>query len=274
MTAVYIIIALAAFACALFTFCVFPSRRKTDFFEKHVYFAHRGLHDNVSVPENSLAAFARAAEKGYGIELDVHITADKKLVVFHDDDTSRMCGEKLTPEKVTSDRLRELSLLGTEEKIPSFDEVLALVAGRVPLIVEIKGVTSDTSVCALTAQTLARYGGEYCVESFNPLYMGWWKKNRPADIRGQLSCKMPKQKGIANKLKFAALGNMLLNFISRPDFIAYDHNGSGRMAFRLARALGGIPVAWTVRSKSELEKAKKRFVSFIFENEEDTIKNR
>ena len=110
MTAVYIIIALAAFACDLFTFCVFPSRRKTDFFEKHVYFAHRGLHDNVSVPENSLAAFARAAEKGYGIELDVHITADKKLVVFHDDDTSRMCGEKLTPEKVTPDRLRELGI--------------------------------------------------------------------------------------------------------------------------------------------------------------------
>ena len=273
MIAVYIITGIILFASAAWLFCIFPSRRKTDFFEKHKYFAHRGLHDNVKTPENSLAAFAAAAEKGYGIELDVHLTSDGKLIVFHDDDTSRMCGEKLTPEKVTFDRLKELSLLNTEEKIPSFDEVLALVAGRVPLIVEIKGVTSDTSVCALTAQALASYGGEYCVESFNPLYMGWWKKNRPADIRGQLSCKMPKQKGIVNKLKFAALGNLLLNFISRPDFIAYDHNGSGRMAFRLARALGGIPVAWTVRSKSELEKAKKRFVSFIFENEEDTLKN-
>ncbi|MBQ6182462.1 MAG: glycerophosphodiester phosphodiesterase [Clostridia bacterium] len=274
MIAVYIIIGIILLSACLWAFCVFPSRRKTDFFEKHKYFAHRGLHDNVSIPENSLAAFAAAAEKGYGIELDVHLTSDGKLIVFHDDDTSRMCGEKLVPEKEKFDKLRSLSLLGTEEKIPSFDEVLALVAGRVPLIVEIKGITSDTSVCALTAQALASYGGEYCVESFNPVYVGWWKKNRPDDVRGQLSCKMPKQKGIANKLKFAALGNMLLNFISRPDFIAYDHNGSGRMAFRLARALGGIPVAWTVRTAGELEKAKKRFVSFIFENEEDTIKNR
>ena len=274
MTVVYIIIGTLLLAAACVLFCVFPSRRKTDFFQKNKYFAHRGLHDNALIPENSLAAFALAAEKGYGIELDVHITSDGKLVVFHDDDTLRMCGEKLTPEKVTFDRLRELSLLNTKEKIPSFGEVLSLVAGRVPLIIEIKGVTSDTAVCALTAEELSRYGGEYCVESFNPLYMGWWRKHRPDDVRGQLSCKMPKQKGIVNKLKFAALGNLLLNFISRPDFIAYDRNGSGRIAFRLARALGGIPVAWTIRTAGELEKAKKDFVSFIFENEEDTLKNR
>jgi len=271
MTAVYIILGVSLICCAVCVFCVFPSRRKTDFFEKHKYFAHRGLHDNDKIPENSLSAFSLAAEKGYGIELDVHLTSDGKLIVFHDDDTSRMCGEKLIPEKETSARLKELSLLGTEEKIPSFGEVLSLVAGRVPLIVEIKGTSTDTAVCAATAETLDRYSGEYCIESFNPVYVGWWKKNRPSVVRGQLSCKMPKQKGIVNKLEYFALGNMLLNFISRPDFIAYDHNGSGRIAFRLARAFGGVPVAWTVRNKAELEKAKKRFVSFIFENEEETL---
>lgn len=273
MVLVYIIIGIILLSACLWAFCVFPSRRKTDFFEKHKYFAHRGLHDNAAVPENSLAAFSLAAEKGYGIELDVHLTSDGKLAVFHDSDTSRLCGEKLTPEKETLSRLKELSLLGTEEKIPSFEETLALVNGRSPLIVEIKGTSTDTAVCAAAAEALDNYAGEYCIESFNPVYVGWWKKNRPSVVRGQLSCRMPKQKGIVEKLKFFALGNMLLNFISRPDFIAYEHHGSGRLAFRLARALGGIPVAWTVRSKSELEKAKKRFVSFIFENEEDTLKN-
>ena len=271
MIAVYIIIGLAALVCASFAFCVFPSRRRPGFFEKHKYFAHRGLHDNVSVPENSITAFARAAQKGHGIELDVHLTSDGKLIVFHDDDTSRMCGEKLVPEKETFDRLRGLSLLGTEEKIPSFVEVLSTVGGRVPLIVEIKGTSTDTAVCAATAEVLDGYEGEYCIESFNPIYVGWWKKNLPSVVRGQLSCKMPRQKGIVNKLEYFALGNMLLNFISRPDFIAYDINGSGRIAFRLARAFGGVPVAWTVRNKAELEKAKPRFVSFIFENEEDTL---
>ena len=179
--------------------------------------------------------------------------------------------ELVTPEKETLSRLKELSLLGTEEKIPSFEETLALVNGRSPLIVEIKGTSTDTAVCAAAAEALDNYAGEYCIESFNPVYVGWWKKNRPSVVRGQLSCKMPKQKGIVEKLKFFALGNMLLNFISRPDFIAYEHHGSGRLAFRLARALDGIPVAWTVRSKSELEKAKKHFVSFIFENEEETL---
>ena len=271
---VYIIISVCALFvifCGIYLFCLFPSRRRFDFFEKHKYFAHRGLHDNAVIPENSLPAFARAAEKGYGIELDVHLTSDGKLIVFHDDDTSRMCGEKLIPEKETFAGMKELSLGGTEEKIPSFEEVLSLVNGRVPLIVELKGVTFDPAVCVAAAETLDKYKGEYCVESFNPFFVRWWKKNRPSVIRGQLACRMSKQRSFIKKIEYTALGNMAFNAFSRPDFVAYDLHGRRRVAFRLARALGAIPVAWTVRNAKELEIARKGFVSFIFENEEDTL---
>ena len=124
----------------IYIFLISPSwsaGRAFDFFEKNRYFAHRGLHGD-GIPENSLAAFRRACEAGYGIELDVHLTADEKLVVFHDDTLTRMCGTDGTPEEKTLAELQELSLAGTDERIPSFDEVLALVSGRVPLIVELK----------------------------------------------------------------------------------------------------------------------------------------
>lgn len=274
MVLVYIIISLCALTLILFgvwLFCLFPSRRKFDFFEKHKYFAHRGLHDNAETPENSLPAFALAAEKGYGIELDVHLTSDGKLIVFHDDDTTRMCGVSALPEKLTFGELRELKLLNTEEKIPLFEEVLSLVGGRVPLIVELKGVTFDPAVCIATAEALDKYKGEYCVESFNPFFVRWWKKNRPSVIRGQLACRMPKQKSFIKKIEYTALGNMAFNAFSRPDFVAYDLHGRRRVAFRLARALGAIPVAWTVKNAKELETARKGFVGYIFENEEDTL---
>lgn len=102
-------------------------------------YAHRGLHcAQDGIPENSLPAFRRAVEAGYGIELDLHLTTDGQLVVFHDDTLDRVCGVTGRVDEKSYAELQQLRLLGTEERIPLFSEVLDIVAGKIPMIVEVK----------------------------------------------------------------------------------------------------------------------------------------
>ncbi len=247
----------------------------------NVFYAHRGLHDNAGqegvVPENSLAAFRKAVEAGYGIELDVQLTKDKVAVVFHDATLKRMCGElcgdlcvDLRGGKVsdfTYEELQQFSLLGTSEKIPRFEDVLRLVDGRVPLIIEYKAPGADVEVCRVADGILQGYDGVYCIESFNPLVLLWYRKHRKKVMRGQLSTsyKKEKEKGYPGIL-LVGLHHLLLNFLTGPDFIAYNHKYYKDWSLWLCRHLyGTTAVAWTIRSREELESRKKDFDLFIFE---------
>lgn len=243
----------------------FSSRRAFEFFKSNTYFAHRGLHGD-GIPENSLAAFRRACEAGYGIELDVHLTADEQLVVFHDDTLVRMCGAEGTPEGKILAELKQLSLDGTDEHIPSFDEVLAAIAGKVPLIVEIKGKsTKDMRICKAVSERMKDYDGEWCMESFNPFYVRWFRKNDNAVVRGQLSCVMKGENGTGNAAQNFILSNLLLSFLARPHFIAYSVADRKSFALQASKLCGGCPVGWTVRNEAELENACD-FYAVIFEN--------
>lgn len=253
---------------ALYLFLIFPSpaaKKKGAFFDGKTYFAHRGLFNNMSIPENSMAAFVLAAEKNFGIELDVHITADGEIVVFHDDDLLRMCGVKGKIEEKTLSELRQLRLLNTDEKIPLLTEVLKALENTTPLIVEIKSLNLGAEVCEKTARILDDYDN-WCVESFNPFCVRWFRKNRPNVVRGQLSCKFKKEGGFLLQLRNAALGNLLFNFISRPHFIAYNYKNKNRIAFKLQKLLGAVPVAWTVKSLSALGRIQNEFKVYICEN--------
>ena len=174
---------MGAGACAL---CVMPSFQKHPLQRKffHRCFAHRGLFDNQTRCENSLSAFEAAAQAGYGIELDLQMTADGKIVVFHDDDLQRMCSSPLVIEQATYAQLQEYNLGETFEKIPLFSQVLAQVNGRVPLIVEIKSTERIERTCLKVYDLLRNYPGDYCIESMNPLIMGWFAKNEPHIMRG------------------------------------------------------------------------------------------
>lgn len=268
MIFLYILIAIIVFLSLLYIFliCQKKSKKTEEFFAEQKFFAHRGLHGG-GVPENSLAAFDLACKEGYGIEFDVHITADDKLVVFHDDTLSRMCGVDGKTEEQTLEKLQSLTLTGTNEHIPSLEETLALINGRAPLIIEIKGEkVNDPRVCELTAKMLEEYNGKWCMESFNPFYVKWWRENVPQSVRGQLSCKMKNGKKLIQRAKDFLLTNMLLSFLARPNFVAYDVNAANEVSFRAARALGGYPVAWTIRSEEDRKKAEGRFKAIIFEN--------
>ena len=161
---------------------------------EEVLIAHRGLHENPAVPENSRTAFAKAAEAGYGIELDVQLTADDQLVVFHDETLQRVCGDPRKLHELTYAELGDMRLLGTEEKIPLFRDVLALIGGRVPLLVEIKSEGRYTETTRLACEMLKTYDGIYIVESFHPMVLRQIRKEHPDVIRGQLSTHYTREK--------------------------------------------------------------------------------
>lgn len=218
-------------------------------------FAHRGLHANGSAaPENSLAAFRLAASRGFGSELDVQLTKDKRLVVFHDNDAKRVCGvDKLICE-LTFAELEALPLCGSGQRAPLFKDVLAVYENtNLPLIVELKSIPGHAALneecCRATFELLRSYRGEWCVESFDPRMMGWFKKHAPTAIRGQLAEPAEGYSSTTSKLLAFFLSRLLCNFISRPHFIAYSLEGD-RSVLKFQRAAGAFIVAWTCRSDS------------------------
>ena len=238
---------------------------------RHKLFAHRGLHNNAGeAPENSMEAFRRAVEKGFGIELDVQLSKDGIPVVFHDFTLQRVCGVKGKVNQFTYAQLQQFSLLHSTEKIPKFQEVLQVVSGKVPLIIELKIERFNTALCPAVDQMLRQYQGEYCIESFNPRGLRWYKKNHPQVVRGQLSQIFGRHRKKGNlqvDIVLWVLGNLLLNFLTRPDFIAYDWNDYPALSRRLCRRLyHNESVAWTIRSQNQLEKMSREFDVFIFES--------
>lgn len=248
MIYIFISLGVVALICLIILFLIFPGRRGVPFGEK-MRFAHRGLFGG-EIPENSLAAFRRAVEKGVGVEFDVHLTQDDKLIVFHDDDLKRMCGVDKITDKCTYDELEALSLNGTEEKIPSFEEVLETIGGKVPILLEIKQSKAgrNAETCRAVAEVLKRYNGKYVIESFNPMILNTMRKLLPDVSYGQLSGGIKNAShGVGGAILGFLLSNLLFNFISRPDFIAYNINNDKNVMFRLVRALGAPCFMWTIR---------------------------
>ena len=250
----------------LYIFLVAPKNKKEMNKFKSNYYAHRGLHNDVRA-ENSMSAFKAAVDAGYGIELDVHLSKDGKLVVFHDDTLDRVCGREGKVVDFTAEELATFKLCGTEDGIPLFSDVLALVDGKVPLLVEIKETSSDSSVSRATCEMLKSYKGEYIVESFNPLSLRVVKEKLPDVPRGILSHRYFERKK-DRTLLFFLLQTLMLNCVCRPSFIAYDHRHADSFSLRFCRGFFGVPtIAWTVRSTEEEHEARKAgFDGIIFEN--------
>lgn len=235
-----------------------------------VRYAHRGLHDQaLGVPENSMAAFRRALEHGFGAELDVHLMADGELAVVHDSSLKRVCGADVHIEDLTAADLPRYPLMGTEETIPLFREVLALFQDKTPLVVELKVERGNAR--ALTDAAMAAlegWRGTYCVESFHPGALLRLKECYPWVLRGQLSQNFLKpgdDSGLSLPVRFL-LTNLLTTAATRPDFIAYNWKDRGNPSLRLMRALYGVHEAgWTVRDKAVMDELDREGTVSIFE---------
>ena len=242
---------------------------------EETYIAHRGLHANPTVPENSMSAFRRAVEAGYGIELDVQLTSDDRLVVFHDETLRRVCGNARKLYELSYAELQEMRLFGTEEGIPLFRDVLDLIGGKVPLIVEIKSEGRYPRTTELTHRMLQSYPGEFCVESFHPLVLRQYAKLSPETLRGQLSTNYRREDVQRPFWQRFLLTNLMLDFVSKPDFIAYDRQYVKQFSFRLcSRLYHPVCVAWTVKSREQLEEGRGFFTAFIFEGFEPNPKEK
>lgn len=242
------LLGLTAAAVLLPLYAVAPghaSRRQKKIF-RGVNYAHRGLHTrDKSVPENSLAAFRQAAQEGYGIELDVQLSKDGEVVVFHDDTLDRVCGVHARVDELTWPELQQLRLCGTDEQIPLFSEVLKNIQGCEALIVELKNGPRNRELCEKTLALLESYHGNVCIESFNPLIVAWFRFHAPDLIRGQLAApygdyrrdKLP-------VLRSFLLSRNLFNIFARPQFIAYEI-GPRPLTVRFSELLGAMRFCWT-----------------------------
>ncbi len=259
---------LFAIALLLFLFVLYmvAPRKKRDYskFRGRMY-AHRGLHGD-GIPENSLAAFKAANEANLGVELDVQFTKDKQVVVLHFGDLNYMCGVDKKVLDLTFEELKQYRLKGTDERIPLLSEVLKTLGG-VPVICEIKPYSgySCPELCLETCVIMDTYPGDWCMESFSPFIVRWFRKNRPDIIRGQLSSAMRIDNGHARFKRFC-MRHLLINVLSRPDFIAYKFTDLTPLGFRQCRAVyKPFLAAWTARGEKQFAQAQKDFDTIIFE---------
>ena len=226
--------------------------------------AHRGLYaKDQSIPENSLPAFAAAREHGYGVELDVQLSKDEDVVVFHDDDLKRVCGVDARVDALTTEELFALRLCGTEERMPLFSEVMAVLGSETPVIVELKSGPRNDLLCKKTLELLCAIPGIYCVESFDPRIVAWFRKNAPELLRGQLV--MPVSSYNGSKFTAFLLSNLMLNVIARAQFIAREttlHSAS----LSLCLLFRPVRVVWTVRPKDDFARLRRENDAVIFEH--------
>lgn len=253
-------------AAGAYMYAIMPRMGRRAEKMRGIFYAHRGLHNKEKgIPENTMAAFARAVQAGYGIELDVQLTKDGKAVVFHDFDLKRVCSVDGQVDDYTYEELQSFPVAGTRERIPLLKDVLELVDGRVPLLVEMKYKDFGSRICEKADALLQKYQGEYVIESFHPWALMWYKKHRPDVCRGQLSMNFQKQEGKYHPAQILA-SHLMFNFLGKPDFVSYDVRNKKEISKNLCRKWFSCPcAAWTIRSQKQLEQARSCYDSFIFE---------
>jgi glycerophosphoryl diester phosphodiesterase len=223
------------------------------------------LHDlQAGVPENTLPAFEAAIAAGYPIELDVQQLADGSLVVFHDDDLRRAVGVDLRLARVSYETLRAQRLFGTDLRAPALADVLALVAGRVPIMLEVKYRGRSSRIAQAVQQAIASYAGRLAIQSFNPFVMAWFRRHTRGRALGQLAG--PLEEDPMSGLERLATRRLLTLALSRPDFINYDLRALPDPWISWLSSRLQLPlVCWTVRNEQDQKRAENHGINYVFE---------
>jgi len=228
-------------------------------------YAHRGLHDSEK-PENTIPAFTAAIDNGYGIELDVHLSSDGELMVFHDKTLDRMTGKTGRIEDYTAAELTAIKVNGTAYAIPTLKEVLDTVNGAVPLLIETKNESTAGPLEEKLSALMKTYGGLYAVQSFSPFSIGWFYKNDPQVLRGQLSATFEEGADDVSKIKRFFLRYLLTNFLGKPQFVSYEVSGISSSVVRRMRRSGAHLLEWVVRSPETQKNTERYTDTIIFED--------
>lgn len=218
-------------------------------------FAHRGLHDRLSRPENSLAAFDAAASAGYGVELDVHLSKDGIPIVIHDDDLLRVTGDPRKASEVRVAELAAIPLIGSEERIPTLRQALIVIDSRVPVLIEVKNPEEIGPLEDAVSDAIADYEGDIAIMSFNPFIVAHFRQSSPGTLRGQLSSRLKGED--VSWYERIVLRTLMMNWKSRPDFVAYDLNAMPSPTTFMQRLRGRTLLAWTVDNAADAAKAER-----------------
>ncbi len=225
--------------------------------------AHRGYHNNKKgIPENSVLAFKKAIDNNYLIELDVRLTKDQKLVVFHDDNLKRVCGVNKRVKDLTYIELLKYNLFDTTLKVPLFSDVIKLVNGKVPILIETKYHNRYGVLEKILINELSNYKGLYAIQSFYPMSLLWLKRNTKDIPIGLLSSNF---KNDLNRLKSIIGKTLILDLFFKTDFISYDVKGLPNNYLSYKRDKKKI-VIWTIKNKKDYDLARQYTGSLICEN--------
>ena len=225
--------------------------------------AHRGIYDNKTIVENSLSAFKECIKENIPIELDIHLLKDNEIVVIHDDNLKRLTRMKKRLKDLTYNQIKDLTLLETTDKIPTLKEVLDLVDGKIPLIIELKYDNPPSKLEKEVVKLLDDYKGPFAIKSFHPLIVYWFKKNRPNYIRGLL---VPSN---GDNLKRKILHSMILSKLADPDFISTDIRRDNKKILK-----GDIPIlGWTIKTQEEYDYNEYKYTNLILDNFKNIKRN-
>ena len=233
-------------------------------FLKSNLIAHRGYHNKeIGIPENSMLAFIEAINNNYVIELDVHILKDGNVVVFHDNNLKRMTGINKLIKNTTYNEIKDIKLDNTDQTIPLLSDVLKLVDGKVPLLIELKydnkvGMLEDKLI-----NIMKDYKGLYAFQSFSPFSLIYLKKHYPNVPRGLLVSDLKNNK--INIIKKFLLKNMVFNFLIKLDFISVNYNYLNSKKIQKLRN-NKLILTWTIRNNDDLNNVKDLCDNYIVEN--------
>ncbi|XFA98295.1 glycerophosphodiester phosphodiesterase family protein [Candidatus Izemoplasma sp. B36] len=232
---------------------------------KEMYIAHRGLHSkDQSIPENSIPAFKFAVKKNYGIEMDINVLKDGTVIVFHDYNLKRLVGKDINLGELNYNDIKDFKILNTNEKIPTLKEVLDLVDGKVPLLIELKPLGDNMLLCEKFYETIRTYKGKYGIHSFSPNIVRWFKKNHPDIIRGQITEYFrdnPNMKKISKYL----MKSMFFNRFTKPDFVNYGIKDLPNKYCDKAYKKGLCIISYASRNQEEFDMVKKHYDNSVFE---------
>ena len=231
---------------------------------KTSFFAHRGFHDlKGKIVENSITAFEQAMTFDYGIELDVRMTKDQQIVVFHDTNLKRLCGVDVLVESTNLSALKTYTYVDTETSIPTLKEALYLIDGKVPLLIELKTKGNAKMISKHVQNLLENYKGLYAIQSYDPRVLLWYKKNAPSVLRGQIAQRNRRKEKHA-LVRFLT-NRMLLNVLTKPDFINYRISDLPRKQLDFMKKKGCPILSFTAKSQSDFDFVKKHYDNAMFE---------
>lgn len=250
---------------------VIGMRKLEGSFLKKIPIAHRGYHTS-EFPENSLPAAENAIKHGYAIELDIRVTKDNRIIVFHDEYAKRLLGLEGRIGQYTYDEIKDIDILGVKGvHVPLFSEFLECVNGRMPLLIELKACFGKKGFVQNVVDILRQYKGEFAIQTFNPFDLIKLKKIAPEFIRGQLITKdlseMPREnfRDRAGYFIVWLFGFTRFNWISAPDFFNIDIRCYGKYQKRYA--IRNV-LTFVVTNEEEYNRAMRCTDNVVFENME------